>query len=365
MDFSAVRRVSPEECRSNGRIKLSPAGEILEIAWASRPIFARTRIELPEGAGRRELAPGKELREAELASAAYGDIWERRSREGQLRAAQRARKRLFDLSMCNEFDLFITLTLDKERIDRYDMGAVVKKLNVWLDNRVRRKGLRYIIVPELHKDGAIHFHGLINSEAVKLRDSGHRNKGKVVYHVTDWSLGFTTAVKLDGDKQSVSKYISKYVTKQLKSGQKIGGRYFYKGGALQSPVHLCCAWNERPQGREVEIEAAGLTFVYVDNVTELSKCQLFHKTGVLDDCGIYPGKADDANRELYASGKRLCSPAHAQAWNENQRLPEFEGQGLHLLSDGPSRMRDLYGAENRQAAELQARSGRLYQRFED
>lgn len=58
-----------------------------------------------------------------------------------------------------------------EKVDRYDASAVTRKLNSWLDNQVRRKGLAYVLVAERHKDGAVHFHGFFN-DALPVVDSG-------------------------------------------------------------------------------------------------------------------------------------------------------------------------------------------------
>lgn len=82
------------------------------------------------------------------------------------RAVRRARSAVRDIALCTEFTHFVTLTLDAGMIDRYDMGEIVRKLNRWLDNRVRRDGLAYVLVPERHKDGAVHFHGFFNAALV-------------------------------------------------------------------------------------------------------------------------------------------------------------------------------------------------------
>jgi hypothetical protein len=52
----------------------------------------------------------------------------------------------------------------------------------------------------------------------------------VVYNISDWSLGFSTAIPLYGERAAAVAYVCKYVTK---SPQKIGGRWYYSGGALQ------------------------------------------------------------------------------------------------------------------------------------
>ena len=108
------------------------------------------------------------------------------------RALRRARAQVRELALANDLGLFVTLTLDGSVIDRYDMAAITKKLNVWLDNQVRRRGLAYVLVPERHKDGAIHFHGLFN-DALEVVDSGHTDKeGHTIYNLPRWPLGFTT-----------------------------------------------------------------------------------------------------------------------------------------------------------------------------
>lgn len=75
------------------------------------------------------------------------------------RAKRRARSAVFDIAMSNDFKYFVTLTLDAVRMDRYVVSQVTKKLNNWLGDCVRRKGLKYVLVPEYHLDGAVHCHG--------------------------------------------------------------------------------------------------------------------------------------------------------------------------------------------------------------
>jgi len=163
-------------------------------------------------------------------------------------ALRRARKRVFDLAACNhDCNMMITLTLNGEQFPRDDWGAIIRKLNVWLDNMVRRHGFKYILVPELHKDGAIHFHGFVNEAALDLvrATNAHTRKplfqkGRAVYNVANWKYGFTTAVRLgggDADRLNTAKYILKYVTKAVEASGKIGGRYYLHGGDLVEPTY--------------------------------------------------------------------------------------------------------------------------------
>lgn len=164
---------------------------------------------------------------------------------------RRAQARLKELLLSNDFDYFVTLTLSADKVDRYNYAEIIKPLSKWLDNRVQRKGWKYILVPELHEDGAIHFHGVVSGD-MKLEDSGtvkvHSKKKpvrwstynryykgasySVVYNCPDWKYGFTTAVGLDDKPHAVARYISKYITKD---SRKVGGRWYLSGGDLKRP----------------------------------------------------------------------------------------------------------------------------------
>lgn len=243
MNWELLKPVGAGVACGNCRVLVGPHGEVLEALWASRPVFRVSGFEPVEKAQRGPCAGGG------------GD-------DG--RAMRRARKNLRLLSLCNRFDTFLTLTLNPDEIDRHDIKAVTKRLNVWLDNRVRRKGLRYVLVPELHKDGAIHFHGLVNGEALKLKPSGHYDKaGREIFNVTDWKLGFTTAVKLDENYERAVNYVGKYITKQTGEGKgPIGGRWYYHGGDLAQPKAVVGWVDSRPDGRPFKVDEAGLELVY-------------------------------------------------------------------------------------------------------
>lgn len=175
--------------------------------------------------------------------------------ENLSRSRRRARSAAFDIARSSDFDLFVTLTVDKEKADRYNPDEVFHYLHNWLDNSVRRHGLRYLLVPEFHKDGALHFHALfndcfekvdsgtvsINGRPRKPRSKRQREEwlqlgGHVVYNLPSWGLGYSTAIWLYGDLDSAAGYVVKYITK---SDKKIGGRWYYSGGELRRPYSVC------------------------------------------------------------------------------------------------------------------------------
>ena len=145
---------------------------------------------------------------------------------------RRARAKVRRLALANDFRWFVTLTLDPQKVDRYDPAAVVRKLNQWCSNQVKRKGLCYILVPERHKDGALHFHGFFN-DALEAVDSGHKSKdGRKIYNLPGWTLGFTAAMEIFGEYAGAVAYVCKYIGKQ---GEKPAGRWYYSGGELKEP----------------------------------------------------------------------------------------------------------------------------------
>lgn len=270
------------EITRTGRVKYFPDGS-RELLVCSKPIFREEGWEACEARKPRKKAP---------AAAGAGDVQ---------RAQRRARTEVRDLALCNPFTHFVTLTLDASRVDRYDMAAITRKLNAWLSNQVQRRGLKYILVPERHKDGAVHFHGFFN-DVLERSDSGTvippgggkprkpRSKaqravwlaqgGRVVWNLPGWSLGFTTALELVGEYPRAVSYVCKYIGKQQeggKPGEKIGGRWYYSGGDLVRPDVMLADldWSiaaQLPGAYTFRVKEAGALFVMVREGGEECRC---------------------------------------------------------------------------------------------
>lgn len=94
---------------------------------------------------------------------------------------KRAKDKIFDIAFMNEWDYMVTLTLDQTKIDRYDVKEINKRVGQWLKHQVQRKDLRYLVIPEYHKDGAVHFHGFFKGNMTYL------NTGKRINPVGKFS----------------------------------------------------------------------------------------------------------------------------------------------------------------------------------
>lgn len=301
------------------RLKTYPGGEF-EIMAATKPIFREKGWESADVGAyyaptlARKLPPKGAAAQPECEHTF--DQGDGAPKDCTGRAARRAAARVRDLALANDFTWFVTLTLDQDKVNRYDDAQVIRKLNQWLSNQVRRCGLRYVIVPERHKDGALHFHGFVNdvpgmehsgtwitpeggrprrprSEAQRKAWAAAGNDGGYhpVYNWLRWTYGFTTAIRLHGEYSHAVAYVCKYVRKQASSG-KTAGRWYYSGGELREP-------------------AVELLDVELEELKQQPELYTFQVPEAGFECGILRGKFSEFEAEFTKAGK--SNPAAAAA----------------------------------------------------
>lgn len=121
------------------------------------------------------------------------------------------------------WEYFFTATFDPKKVDSYNYDEVTQMLSNWLDNmKHQNKNMQYIIVPELHESGRIHFHGIfkhVPNWRLTIAVNPHTGKpifknGLQIYNLDNYKLGFTTVSRVV-DQEAVSVYISKYINKNL------------------------------------------------------------------------------------------------------------------------------------------------------
>ena len=91
---------------------------------------------------------------------------EKQTHDQKLKASlSRSKSAVLELAYCNAWDMFVTITFDKTKvINRHNVQETMRSMRTWLNNYKKRyaKSLKYLLIPELHKDGAVHVHGLIS-----------------------------------------------------------------------------------------------------------------------------------------------------------------------------------------------------------
>ncbi len=151
----------------------------------------------------------------------------------KLKNLWRIKTKIKDYILSNDFNYFWTLTF---KDDRYDYDLAFQKMGKWLRKMRDKYGkFDYIMIPELHKDGAIHFHGVTGGLNAVIRDSGVKHKGVKVYNCTDWEHGFTTLTKIRSREKTAS-YVTKYVTKEMQNSiVEKGKKKYWLSRGLRKP----------------------------------------------------------------------------------------------------------------------------------
>lgn len=148
----------------------------------------------------------------------------------------RAKSRIYEIALCNEWSHFMTGTLDSNKYDRYNLPVFQKDLSVFIMNQRRiasAPDLKYLIIPEQHKDGAWHFHGLFSGlNPSMLSDFGPDVPKKIRsryrnYHAYSKKFGFCSVGEIK-NKEAVAAYITKYISKDMaKTNIGLGNHLYY------------------------------------------------------------------------------------------------------------------------------------------
>ena len=145
----------------------------------------------------------------------------------------RARGRVRELALCNEWNYFVTLTIDGRKQDRYCLKDYIRSLGFFFGNLGKKYSckIQYLVIPEQHKNGAWHCHGLLFGLpqcAFCLNDNGYLT-------LPDYNRRFGfIGIEPIRDKCRVAAYITKYITKDFSSeARKRGEHLFYSSQGLK------------------------------------------------------------------------------------------------------------------------------------
>lgn len=156
----------------------------------------------------------------------------------------RTRSKVFELALCNKWEYFITLTLSPKNGNRQDLKQFKRSLSKWLNNLNYRNGwnIKYMLIPEPHKNGSWHMHGLLMgvpdcmlvpfsvNDVLPYKLLAKLKKGERIYNWPTYAekFGFVSCDRIR-DPEACAKYITKYITKEL--GER--------NAALNEKLYLC------------------------------------------------------------------------------------------------------------------------------
>lgn len=155
------------------------------------------------------------------------------------------RRRIKGYAFSNNFRWFVTLTFNPEKVDSSNYETAKNTLLKWCRRmRDRHKQFDYLIIPELHKSGAVHFHGLLGDIHAHFEEAANPKTGepiirhnRQVYNLTEWEYGFSDCEEIESPERAAS-YITKYVTSALLTDKQMyhKKRYFNSQGLAKPAV---------------------------------------------------------------------------------------------------------------------------------
>ncbi len=154
--------------------------------------------------------------------------------DAEKQSLRRAKTKVMDIALCNDFELMVTFTFSPKKVDRFNDEVVKRCLYNWVNHQRSQYGkFNYVLMPERHKTGALHFHGIFGNYQGPLKSSGVMQGGRMVYNLTSYQSGFTTAVYMDNKEKAVN-YVTKYITKEMP--QFRGKQRYWCSNGLKRPL---------------------------------------------------------------------------------------------------------------------------------
>ena len=141
----------------------------------------------------------------------------------------RSKNKIFYLARSNDWTngYFCTFTIDPKKYNSFDYKVISDLIRKFNDSlRHYDSNIYALFVPEKHKSGAFHLHGLVSSGLKDfLNYSGHNIHGQKIYNCSLWKYGFSNVTEVT-NTLAVEKYITKYTTKELLNDTLYQHRYY-------------------------------------------------------------------------------------------------------------------------------------------
>lgn len=214
----------------------------------------------------------------------------------------RARSMVLQYALCNPWDYFFTGTLDREKMDRYDLDTFASRLMQFIRDKRKKYAAKFqvLLVPERHKDGAWHIHGLIYGlPDIALCPFAPPAPQHLIQHgFLNWpdymeKFGFCSLAPIR-DPIATAFYITKYISKDLsRRSEDLGKHLYFHSRPLKKAAKASDVYYYNPGLDEVctedhdfcktgMVEGASWSFPYIWDGAE-----------VLDELPFFP--EDDVN----------------------------------------------------------------------
>lgn len=147
----------------------------------------------------------------------------------------RARSMVLQYALCNPWEYFFTGTLDRAKFNRYDLDTYASRLMQWIRDKRKAYNAKFqvLLVPERHKDGAWHIHGLVHGlpDSVLTPFVPPAPEKLIRGGFLNWpdymdKFGFCSLAPIR-DPVATAFYITKYISKDLSQRAGDVGKHLY------------------------------------------------------------------------------------------------------------------------------------------
>lgn len=147
----------------------------------------------------------------------------------------RARSMVLQYALCNPWEYFFTGTLDRAKFNRYDLDTYASQLMQWIRDKRKFYNAKFqvLLVPERHKDGAWHIHGLVHDlpDFVLTPFVPPAPERLIRGKFLNWpdymdKFGFCSLAPIR-DPVATAFYITKYISKDLSQRAGDVGKHLY------------------------------------------------------------------------------------------------------------------------------------------
>jgi hypothetical protein len=192
-------------------------------------------------------------------------------------SVSRTRAKIFEIAACNDFEYFVTLTLNKEKRDRFDLHGFSKDFAQFVRDenkkRCENEKIKYLLIPEQHQDGAWHMHGLFMG--LNKNDFVKNEHGYLDWVAYSKRFGFFSCSKIKS-RLACSKYITKYVSKSIDKATPLecGAHSFYASKGLKRKEvvfyrEVCNNFIVNQNNFDFENEYVKIKWLSLDEVDEI------------------------------------------------------------------------------------------------
>jgi len=149
----------------------------------------------------------------------------------------RSKRNILELAMCNDWDYFITITIDPKKYDRTNIKLLKSEWLKFIKSYNQRKSedeqIKYLLIPEFHKDRKnIHFHGFIKGGKKSdffINENGYRDFRPIADR-----FGWSSFSKIKSHNKC-SVYCTKYISKDIASCVDLGKKCYLCSQGLKRP----------------------------------------------------------------------------------------------------------------------------------